>query len=316
MELTMSLYKVRNWSEYNESLKNRGSLCLWISEDAIKKWNAPKRPHTLGAPLKYSDDAILCMLMVKVVYHLPYRQLIGFLATIFRLMGLDLPVPHFTTVAERARSLGHCFKKLSKSNPKDLVFDSSGFKIYGEGEWKIRTHGKQKRRRWKKFHIGICPKTHEIIVAEATELEVADCEVAQKLLKKSPRSVRHAMGDGAYDTFDIYKSAYENDIAFLAPPRSGAVVSEACDPWIMPRNDAISQIIGLGNDDDAVKLWKKLTGYHRRSLVETAFSRMKGTFGGKLFSKNTDNQHVELLVKARVMNEMTRTGMPRGVMVR
>ena len=184
------------------------------------------------------------MMMVKVVYHLPYRQLIGFLATIFKLMGLDLLVPHFTTVAERARSLGHCFKKLSKSNPKDLVFDSSGFKIYGEGEWKVRTHGKQKRRRWKKFHIG------------------------------------------------IYKSAYENDITFLAPPRSGAVVSEACDPWIMPRNDAISQIIGLGNDGEAVKLWKKL------------------------FSKNTDNQYVELLVKARVMNEMTRTGIPRGGMVR
>lgn len=168
--------------------------------------------------------------MVKVVYHLPYRQLIGFLAMIFKLMGLDLPIPHFTTVADRARSLGYCFKKLSKAHPKDLVFDSSGFKIYDEGEWKERTHGKQKRRRWKKFHIDICSRTHEIIIAEATELEVADCEVAPQLLKKAPRSVKRAIEDGAYDTFENYKSAYENGIALLVPPRPGAVVSEVGDP--------------------------------------------------------------------------------------
>lgn len=151
----MSRYKVRNWSQFNESLKKRGSLFLWINEDAIKKWKSPRIPRFIGAPQKYSNDAILCMMMIKVVYHLPYRQLIGFLVQIFKLMGLDLPIPHFTTLADRARSLGPVFKKLSKGNPKDLVFDSSGFKIYGEGELHMRKHGKQKRRRWKKFHIGI-----------------------------------------------------------------------------------------------------------------------------------------------------------------
>ena len=77
----MSQYKVRNWSQYNEYLKKRGSLFLWVSDDALKKWKATKNPHSIGAPRKYSDDAILCMMVVKSVYHLPYRQLIGFIIT-------------------------------------------------------------------------------------------------------------------------------------------------------------------------------------------------------------------------------------------
>lgn len=314
-ELTMSQYKVRNWSQYNESLKKRGSLTLWIEESAIQKWKALKKSHSVGAPQKYSNDAILCMMTVKAVYHLPYRQLAGFLASIFVLMGIELPVPHFTTIAERARSLMPFFKKLSKKLPKDLVFDSSGFKIYGEGEWHARKHGKSKRRRWKKFHIAVCPKTHEIIVAEATELETADCEIGPKLLKKSPHSVKRVIGDGAYDTFENYKSAHERNVRLLVPPRSGAVCSQSKDPWKIPRDRAISEIIGLGNDDEGIKLWKTFTGYHKRSLVETAFSRYKGIFGSKLSSKTSDNQRVELFLKAYVLNKMTNIGMPKGEMV-
>jgi hypothetical protein len=310
----MSQYKVRNWSQYNESLKKRGSLSLWISEDAIKKWKSPKNPRFIGAPQKYSDDSILCMMMLKIVYHLPYRQLIGFMDHIFNLMGIELPIPHFTTVAARARTLGKSFKKLSKRNPEDLVFDSSGFKIYGEGEWQARKHGKKKRRRWKKFHIGICPTTHEIVVAEVTDLNVADCEVAPKLISSAPRSVNRIIGDGAYDTFDCYQSAYERQIDLLTPPRRGAIVGKKNESWSQARNQAVREIIGLGNDEDALKLWKKLKDYHKRSLVETTFSRLKGVFESKLFSQHADNQDVELMLKAQILNRLTRTGMPKGVM--
>jgi hypothetical protein len=311
----MSQYKVRNWSQYNESLKNRGSLSIWISEDAIQKWQPPKDPNFIGAPQQYSDDAILCMMALKVVYNMPYRQLVGFLLSIFAFMKVVLKVPHFTTVASRAKLLGKHFKKLSKSSPTDLVFDSSGFKIYGEGEWKVRQHGKQKRRRWKKFHIGVCPQTHEIIVAEVTELETADCEVGPRLMKKAPRSVKRTIGDGAYDTWDCYKVAYEKGQKLIVPPREGAVFNEEEEPWHKARNDAICQIIGLGNDEEAIKLWKKLVGYHDRSLVETTFSRFKEIFGPKLFSRSIDKQEIELKLKAYVLNEMTKQGMPNGIMI-
>lgn len=311
----MSQYKVRNWSQYNEALKKRGSLSLWISEDAIKSWQSPKDPHFIGAPKQYSDEEILCMMMLKVVYSLPYRQLVGFMISIFSLMSVMLCVPHFTTIATRAKLLGRHFKKLSERNPTDLVFDSSGFKIYGEGEWKVRRHGKQTRRRWKKFHIGVCPKTHEIIVAEVTELETADCEVGPRLMKKAPCSVKRGIGDGAYDTWDCYKTAHEKGQELIVPPRQGAVVHEEEEAWQQARNNAIRQIIGLGDGEEAMALWKKLVGYHDRSLVETAFSRFKGIFGDKLFSKKVKTQDVELNLKAYVMNRMTQQGMPKGRMI-
>lgn len=253
---------------------------------------------------------------LKVVYRLAYRQLVGFLASIFKMMNVNLRIPHFVTIAARARKLKSVFKKLCMGRrPTDLVFDSTGFKIYGEGEWTVRQHGKQKRRRWKKFHIGMCPESHEIVVAEVTELEKADCEIGRKIIKRAPNSVKRAICDGAYDTSGCYQAAYERGIKLLVPPRQGAVQSNGTVPWMIQRDDAICQIIGLGNSVEALKLWKKLTGYHRRSLVETSFSRFKGTFGANIFSKTIDNQEVELLTKVFVLNTMTRVGMPKGRMI-
>lgn len=73
--------------------------------------------------------------------------------------------------------------------------------------------------------------------------------------------------------------------------------------------------MGLGGDDKARKIWKRLKGYHKRSLVETTYSRFKGAFGGKLFSKRTDTQEVELMCKATILNRITQMGMPDGVMI-
>lgn len=311
----MSQYRVRNWSEYSRSLTNRGNCFLWIEAGVAEKWKAKKDPRFIGAPLQYSDDAILCMMAVKVVLHLPYRQLIGFFLSVILMMGFSVFVPHFTTVASRARRLGKHFKTLSRKRPKDLVFDASGFKIYGEGEWTVRQHGKQKRRRWKKFHIAMCPKSHEIILAEVTDQNIADCQVMPKLLKRAPRSVKQALGDGAFDTASCYQAAYENNISLLTPPRRGAVWNSLATAASLARDQAIAEITILGGDDVARGLWKKLRGYHRRSLVETTFSRFKRIFGSKLFSKRPDSQYVELMIKAKVLNRMSAMGMPKGVMV-
>lgn len=109
--------------------------------------------------------------------------------------------------------------------------------------------------------------------------------------------------------------AYNKGQKLIVPPREGAVFNEEEEPWMAARNDAICQIMGLGNDGGAIALWKKLIGYHERSLVETSFSRFKGIFGPRLFSKSIDNQNVELLLKTQVLNKMTQQGMPDGVMV-
>src|ERR1700678_356396 len=133
---TEKKYRIRNWSEYNKALVNRGSLTIWFSESSIEGWlneSASKR----GRPKFYSDEAILCALMIKAVYRLPFRALEGFLLSLVELLGLALPIPSYTRICRRAAELGQQIAKLGTRRPTDIVFDSSGLKVYGEGEWKI-----------------------------------------------------------------------------------------------------------------------------------------------------------------------------------
>jgi len=128
-------YRIRNWKEYNRNLIQRGSITIWFDE-AETKWLAKKQPHKRGRPKTYSDDAILCALIIRAVYHLPLRGLQEFLLSIFNIMKVNLPVPCYTRICRRAALIGQELKKLSTGHPTDIVFDSTGVKVYGEGEWK------------------------------------------------------------------------------------------------------------------------------------------------------------------------------------
>lgn len=311
----MKNYHVGNWPEYNRNLKNRGSLTIWASEDAIDSWMATRPENLKGRPNTYSDQAMLCAMIVKIVFGLAYRQTEGFLRSLFVLMGVTLPVPDYTRICRRSKTLTLPTNLAPGSLPKHLVIDSTGFKVYGEGEWHTRTHGKSKRRRWKKFHVGVCPDTQEIITAKATDLEKADCQVFPELIEKAPRSVQKVGADGAYDTEGVYKIADQRGIIPCIPPRENAVLDKSRRCHMKGRDDAIRIIEGLGGDLLARKLWKKLTGYHMRSLAETAMSRLKRTFGGTLFSRKDKAQNIELQLKGFILNMMTKIGMPAGYMI-
>ena len=132
-------YKIRNWSQYNKSLIKRGSITFWFSEDCIKKWKGGRKKGHFGRPFKYSDDAIICALTIRFIYHLPLRALEGFLKSLVAILKISISIPSYTQICRRSQNL-KINKKISKKRPKDIVFDGSGFKIYGEGEWKVRTH--------------------------------------------------------------------------------------------------------------------------------------------------------------------------------
>ena len=146
-------YRIRNWNEYNKSLIQRGSITIWLSEDAVKKWLAPRKVGKKGRPELFSDDAILAALMIRFVFHLSLRALQGFLTSLIVLLSAELPVPYYTQICRRAKALGQELKKLSRKNISDIVIDSTGLKVYGEGEWKVRQHGVSKRRTWRKVHL-------------------------------------------------------------------------------------------------------------------------------------------------------------------
>lgn len=311
----MKSYHVGNWSEYNRNLKNRGSLTVWVSEDAINSWLAERPEYLKGRPDTYSDQAILCAMIVKIVFGLAYRQTEGFLRSLFTLMGLDLPVPDYTRICRRGRNLTLPTNLAPGSRPQHLVIDSTGFKVYGEGEWHTRMHGKSRRRRWKKFHVGVCPETHEIITGKATGLEGADCKIFSELLEEAPNSIRKIAADGAYDTEEVHRLVHELGIMPCIPPRENAVLDKNSKEHMQERDDAIRAIHGLGGDSLARRIWKKLVGYHIRSIAETAMSRLKRIFGDMLFSRISEVQDVELQLKGLILNMMTKIGMPFGYMI-
>lgn len=310
------VYQIRNWKEYNKSLIARGDVNIWISDEAIHKWLADKSKK-IGRPRIYSNDAILCALMVKAVYHLPLRALQGFLVSIFNMCRLNLPVPSYSQICRRSSELGQEIKRLCKGKQvTDIVIDSSGLKVYGEGEWKVRKHGKSKRRTWRKIHLVVCAHTQEIVLSLLTDNKESDGEAMLEMADYFPETVERGYGDGAYDKSPCYQKLHDQGIKGVFPPQKGAILHDLSkEPWMKDRNAAIEMIDECGNDEIARQLWKRLADQHTQSLAETAMYRYKTLFGNRLMSRRLDRQKGETFARSLAMNQMTRLGMPKGVWV-
>ena len=304
-------HRIRNWKDYNKSLIQRGSITVWFSEDAIKKWYAPSS-RKRGRPATYSDEAILAALLIRFVFHLPLRALEGFLSSLVAVMGLCLHTPSYSQVCRRAQKLGKELKRLSRRHITDLVIDSTGLKVYGEGEWKVRQHGYSKRRTWRKLHLAICPDSHEILFVKLTDNKVADHKIYPQFVKRAPKTVKRTYGDGAYDCTGCYEANFDHGSSPIIPPQKRARHREGAPSYLQQRNKAVLEIDGLGGDNHARQLWKKLKGYHRRSLAETGMYRFKTLFGRDLKSRKLQGQQSEVYIKCKALNKMTNLGMPQS----
>lgn len=163
--------------------------------------------------------------------------------------------------------------------------------------------------------MAVCPDSNEIIFEMLTENKVADCEVYPQFLEKLPKSVERTYGDGAYDTERCYEANVQHGSIPIIPPSRNAVFREEASPSWEIRNNNLLEILGLGGDEEARKLWKKQRGYHRRSLGETAMFRFKQIFGGGLKSRTQATQKAEVRAKCEAINIMTRLGMPKSELI-
>lgn len=296
-------YKTTNWKQYNQALINRGSLTFWIDEGAIAQWKANAEQPGKGRPRVFSDLAITTALMVKRVFSMPLRALQGFINSVFKLGGIPLMCPHYTCISKRAKTVNIAFKTKTRGIIEHLAIDSTGLKVYGEGEWKVKKHGTDgKRRVWRKLHIAVDTHTHEIIGAELSLSNVTDAEVMPNLLKQTHRKIRIISGDGAYDTRACHDAVLRKRALVLIPPREGAALWEPGHP----RNLAVSWQQLHGSN----KQWKKRYGYHRRSISETAMYRVKQLLGGRLSLRNYNGQVGETYAMIRALNKLTGLGMP------
>jgi hypothetical protein len=219
-------YRVTNWAEYDASLRQRGSLTVWFSEEAIAAWRAEPRRARGGQP-HYSALAIRTALTLRAVFQLALRQTEGLIGSILRLLGLDLAVPDHSTLSRRAETLEVPKSSPSSRGPVHLLVDSTGLRLCGPGEWLIDKHGTRRRRSWRKLHIWVDVHTGQILASELTTSEVDDGSQVGPLLDQIPAPLASFIGDGAYDQAGIYGTITERhpEAEVIVPPRSTAVPS-------------------------------------------------------------------------------------------
>jgi hypothetical protein len=177
-------YRIRNWSQYNASLKQRGSLTFWVSDAAIEQWLEPEKTGDRGASRTYSNRAIEVMATLKALYRWAGRQIEGVVESIFKLMHISLAVPDHSTLSRRMKSLEIDIPVQPTDKARHVVIDSTGVKVYGAGEWKTRQHGVSKRRTWRKLHLALDETTGEILGVVASDNGTADCELEFRLKRR------------------------------------------------------------------------------------------------------------------------------------
>ena len=304
---TRRRYRLRNWKHYNAALVQRGSLILWVSDDVITAWRNTDKTGKPGRPRTYSDTAVLCMATLKEVYHLPLRASQGLMLSIMKLLGLDLPVMDYSQLSRRCARLEVTLPRRAKSEPLHMVVDSTGVKVFGEGEWKVRQHGYTKRRTWRKLHIGADESTGEIVAAVVTTNNVADSQVLEDLLEQVEEEVEQISGDGSYDKRSCYEAIKKRKAKAAIPPQRNAKI------W-QHGNSEEERLIGDENlrriRQVGRKVWKQEVGYHRRSLAETQMYRVKTIFGERVSARQFAGQATQVLVRCAALNQMTHLGMP------
>jgi hypothetical protein len=319
--MSKKTYRPRNWKEYTETLVSRGSITFWFDEEMMKDWKASNRSGKRGRPLEYSDTAILCALTLRAIYHLSFRATEGFIRSLVSLLKIEMKVPDYTSLCKRQKELVVPLSKkqiIRREEKINIVIDSTGLKIYGEGEWKVRQHGWSKQRVWRKLHLGINSQTQEIEALEVTPSGIQDCQGFPLVIQKVVPLINEAIGDGAYDRFSCYELAEQEHFTLVAPPQYNARTSgekwdqrkKASKEAVKRRDEVVLRTREIGAGE-----WKKEVKYHQRSLAETTIFRLKTLLGNRLRSRTINNQRVEAAIWCRTLNKITSLGLPNCIAV-
>lgn len=299
-------YRTTNWKTYNAALKARGDLSIWLNKDM--QWRAPASGKR-GRNQTFSDAAIQFCLTIKCLFGLPLRQTLGLVQSLLKMAGLPWAAPDYSTMCRRQKGLDVQVHYRPSSNGLHMLADSTGLKFLVEGEWKTKKHGAERRRQWRKVHLGIDAENMQIRAMVVTTNEVGDSPVAAGLLSQIPSHeiVASFTGDGAYDTKDVHGACHHRKAIPVIPPRKGARLRKGLA--FANRNEAVKACKKLGRT-----IWKRWSGYHHRSLVETKMNCFK-RLGEKVMARTFERQVAELNVRASILNRFTELGTPQTVAV-
>ena len=305
-------YRVKNWPAYDIALKDRGDITIWFDKESIYAWNAPATGRP-GGQRKYSDLAIVTALTLRTVFHLPLRQTEGFVASLIGLMGLSLKAPDHTTLSRRQSSVEVPHLPKSHEGPLHLVIDSTGLKIFGNGEWQAHKYRTSRRHRsWRNLHLAIDGDGY-IIASAITDSTVTDASVGISILEQIEGTIARFTADGAYDSRPMYVAlakAGAPDIRIVIPPKKTAIVDSRGKGLWCQRNRAIERIGKIGR-----RQWRKESGAHQQARAENGMYRYKRIIGDRLRAKHRSSQKTEALIAVNVINRMTTIGMPESAKI-
>lgn len=259
-----------------------------------------------GRQREFSDAVIQVCLTMKVLFGLPLRQTTGFVESLLRLAGLNLKVPDFSTLCRRHKTLSVTIPYRGGAGPLHLLIDATGIKVEGEGEWNARKHSGPKKRLWRKLHLGMDEETLEICAVGVTTSNIGDAPMLPDFLEQIPpdQEIATVTADGAYDTRRCHNVIAARGAAAIIPPRKNAQLWKPTTAGDIARNEAVRANKYIGR-----ALWRKLTGYYRRSRTETKMNCVK-LLGQGLMARDFDRQVAELQVRIVVLNRYTALGIP------
>ena len=188
--------------------------------------------------------------------------------------------------------------------------DSTGLGIHGPGEWRAEAHGGSDRRQWRKLHIAIDPDGGEIVASALTPSDVGDVTVLPDLLEQVDGRIETYLADGAYDGEPTYQRLIQRRQSLplprvVIPPRGARDERTRELDLLRSRDCHIDAIQSHGR-----MAWQKTSGYNRRALVETSFSRYKRIIGGRLRTRSLPAQRTEAWIGISILNKMASLGMP------
>lgn len=294
-------YRTTNWSSYNAALKKRGSLLIWLDKEMT--WFAPHEAR-LGRPAVFFDAAIQFCQTIKVLFKLPVRQTTGMVASLLRMLDLDWPVPNYSTLCRRQKTLAIQIPYRRADDPLNLLVDSTGIKFLGDGEWQARKHGVQGRRQWRKVHLAMDVATSDIRAVEFTPSREGDSPILPELLGQIPEEeqIGTVTADGAYNTRRCHTAIIEREATAIIPIRKNGRLWEENCPAARARNDILRASRHYGR-----AFWKRWTGYHARSRIEAKMRCLKA-FGERISARDPDRQTAEIHIRIALMNRFSALG--------
>ena len=300
-------YIVTNWPQYETGLKQRGSLTLWLTPEAIARWKASARTSP-GGQARYSDLAIQTCLMLRTAFRIPLLQAEGLMASVFTLMNVALTVPDHTTVSRRAVVMPS-LPRIPAEGKVHILIDSTGLKVYGAGQWLEEKHGARARRDWRKLHLAVDADNFSIVAHTLTDSRTDDPSQVGPLLSLTGGTVIQVTADGAYDGRPTYNviAGHDGGIAVAIPPRATAVAEDTTGPPCQ-RDRHLALIREKGR-----LAWQKSIGYGKRALVETMMACYKTLIGPHLRARAFAAQKTEVAIGVAVLNRLLSVARPHSV---